>query len=62
MAYRVEIAASAEAQLEELYLWVVERAPTQGTAWFNRLEQAIPSLDLNPERLRGVNYVCRRQI
>ena len=50
MAYRVEIAKSAEAQLEELYLWVVERAPSQGTAWFNRLEQAILSLDLNPER------------
>lgn len=46
MAYRVEIAKSAEAQLEELYLWVVERAPSQGTAWFNRLEQAILSLDL----------------
>ena len=27
MAYRVEIAKSAEAQLEELYLWVIERAP-----------------------------------
>ena len=27
MAYRVEFAASAEIQLEELYLWVVERTP-----------------------------------
>jgi toxin ParE1/3/4 len=50
MAYRVEIAKSAEAQLEELYLWVVKRAPTQGAAWFNRLEQTILSLDLNPNR------------
>ncbi len=50
MAYRVEIAKSAEAQLEELYLWVVQRAPSQGAAWFNRLEQTILSLDLNPER------------
>jgi plasmid stabilization system protein ParE len=50
MAYRVEIAKSAEAQLEELYQRVVERAPSQGTAWFNRLEEAILSLDLNPER------------
>ncbi len=39
-----------EAQLEELYLWVVERAPSQGLAWFNRLEEAMLSLDLNPER------------
>ncbi len=53
MAYRVEIAKSAEAQLEELYLWVVERAPSQGTAWFNRLEKAILSLDLNPSGARS---------
>ena len=39
-----------EAQLEELYLWVVERAPSQGAAWFNRLEQAILSLERNPKR------------
>ena len=50
MAFRVEIAKSAEAQLEELYLWVVERAPSQGAAWFNRLEETILSLGLNPER------------
>ncbi len=50
MAYRVEIAKGAEAQLEELYVWVVQRAPTQGAAWFNRLERAMLSLDLNPKR------------
>jgi len=50
MAYRVEIAKSAELQLEALYLWVVDRAPIQGAAWFNRLERAILSLDMNPER------------
>jgi toxin ParE1/3/4 len=50
MAYRVEIARSAELQLEELYLWVIDRAPTQGAAWFNRLEKTILSLNLNPER------------
>lgn len=50
MAYRVEIAKSAAAQLEELYLWVVERAPHQGAAWFNGLEHAILSLDQHPER------------
>ena len=50
MAYRVDIARSAEAELEELYLWVVERAPQQGTVWFNGLEQAILSLDRHPER------------
>jgi toxin ParE1/3/4 len=50
MAYRVEITKSAEAQLEELYLWVIQRSRGQGAAWFNRLERAILSLDLNPKR------------
>ena len=27
MAYRVDVARNAEAELEQLYLWVVERAP-----------------------------------
>jgi hypothetical protein len=38
IGYRVEIARNAEADLEELYLWVVARAPQQGAKWFNRLE------------------------
>ena len=50
MAYRVEIARNAEAELEELYLWVVERAPQQGAAWFNGLERAVLSLDQHPKR------------
>lgn len=50
MAYRVDLARNAEAELEELYLWVVERAPQQGAAWFNGLERAVLSLDRHPER------------
>ncbi len=50
MAYRVEIAASAEAQLEALYLWVAARAPHQGIAWFNGLEHAILTLEKHPQR------------
>jgi plasmid stabilization system protein ParE len=50
MAYRVELAKGAEAQLEELYLWVMERAPQQGEAWFKGLEQAILSLEHHAER------------
>ena len=38
------------ADLEELYLWVVARAPQQGAAWFNGLERAVLSLDQHPER------------
>jgi hypothetical protein len=45
MAYRVEIARNAEAELEELYLWVTARAPQQGATWFNGLEQAVLSVD-----------------
>lgn len=50
MAYRVEIARSAEAELEELYLWAAARAPHQGVKWFNGLEEAILSLDQHPDR------------
>jgi toxin ParE1/3/4 len=50
MAYRVEIARNAEAELEELYLWVVARAPQQGSKWFNGLERAVLSLDEHPKR------------
>lgn len=50
MAYRVEISRTAEAELEALYLWVVERAPQQGAGWFNGLERAILALDQHPNR------------
>src|SRR5262245_3174531 len=50
MAFRVEIARNAEADLEELYLWLVARAPQQGAKWFNGLERAVLSLDQHPKR------------
>lgn len=50
MAYRVEIARNAEVELEELYLWVVARAPHQGATWFNGLERAVFSLNQLPKR------------
>lgn len=50
MAYRVDIAPAAEAELEALYLWVTSRAPSQGAAWFNGLERAVLALDEHPER------------
>ena len=36
--------------LEELYLWVVERAPHQGARWFNGLDRAVLSLSDRPRR------------
>ncbi len=50
MVYRVEVTKNAEAELEELYRWVVQRAPNQGAAWFNGLEKTILSLDRYPGR------------
>ena len=50
MAYRVELARNAEVELEELYLWVVARAPHHGAKWFNGLERALLSLDHLPKR------------
>jgi toxin ParE1/3/4 len=50
MAYRVEIARHAEAELEEWYLWVVARAPRHGARWFNGLERAVLSLNAHPKR------------
>jgi plasmid stabilization system protein ParE len=50
MAYGVEIARRAKSDLEELYLWVVERAPQRGARWFNGLERAVLSLDQHPKR------------
>ena len=52
MAYRVDVARNAEAELEALYLWLVDRAPSQGAVWFNGLEQAILSLERLPKRCR----------
>ena len=50
MAYRVEIARRAEVDLEELYRWVVGRAPQDGARWFNGLERAVLSLGQHPNR------------
>jgi toxin ParE1/3/4 len=50
MAYRVEIAKNAEVELEQLYFWVVERAPHQGARWFNGLERVVLSLSDHPKR------------
>jgi plasmid stabilization system protein ParE len=52
MEYRVELARNAEVELEDLYLWVADRAPSQGAAWFNGLEQAILALEQFPKRHR----------
>ena len=50
MEYRVEIQPQAQADLDAIYEWVVSRAPYRGPLWFERLEAAIASLRIYPER------------
>ena len=50
MAYCVEVAKNAEAELEKLYLWVIARAPQQASKRFNSLERTVLSLDEHPKR------------
>jgi len=39
MVYRVNIAISAEEDLERLYTWVAAQAPTRGPEWFKGNEK-----------------------
>ncbi len=57
MAYRVEVARSAEAELEELYLWVVRgrlsKAPNGSTVWSGLFFPSINTRSAVPSRLRA---------
>lgn len=50
MAYRVKLAPRAQKDVEELYRWVIHRAPHQGSLWYNGLIEAIESLAHHPQR------------
>jgi len=50
MAYGVLLADCAKDDIERLYRWVIERAPLQGTEWFEGLLTCLYSLDQNPNR------------
>ena len=50
MAYRVKLTSRAQKDSEELYRWVIHRAPHQGPLWYNGLIEAIGSLAQNPQR------------
>ena len=50
MTYRVETLPSAEADAEEIYQWLAERAPLHAPEWFLGLEEAISSLKTSPQR------------
>ena len=50
MAYRVKLTPRAKKDAEELYRWVVHRAPHQGPLWYNGLIDAIQTLSHHPQR------------
>ena len=61
MAYRVKLTPRAQKDVEELYRWVILRAPHQEAVWYNRLIDAIRSLADHPQRcsisLEGLELV-----
>lgn len=61
MAYLVEITARARRDLDEIYAWVVERAPHSGLRCFDRFEATILSLMNFPERYPVVEGRNRKQ-
>ena len=50
MAFHVEIQDQAQADLDAIFERVILHAPFRGPLWFERLEAAIWSLRLYPER------------
>lgn len=50
MKYEVLISASAEADLEQAYCWLSERAPEAAVKWYNGLVDAVLKLEKFPER------------
>ena len=61
MAYRVEIARNAEAELEELYLWVVagrlSKAPNGSTVWSAPFFPSINTRNAVRSRLRALTQI-----
>ena len=50
MTYTVLITDPALDELNEAYDWLLERTPQHAPIWFNRIVDAMLSLDTNPAR------------
>jgi plasmid stabilization system protein ParE len=50
MSNVVRIAAQAWAELDEAFGWLHERSPSAAARWYERLMEAVQSLETNPER------------
>lgn len=60
MKYQVDITRQAELEIEQIYLRAHRAAPMTAARWYQRLEQAIYSLEDMPDRCplapEGVQY------
>ena len=50
MPYVVRMTAQALAELDEAFEWLNKRSPSAAARWYERLMQAVQSLETNPER------------
>lgn len=50
MTYRIRLTPRAEKDAEDLFRWVIHRAPHQGALWYRGLIKAIESLAQHPQR------------
>lgn len=50
MKYRVVLQRLAIADLKEAHGWAAHRAPQTAARWLDRFEQALQTLDTNPQR------------
>jgi plasmid stabilization system protein ParE len=64
MTYRVFVQPSAQGEMEAAYEWAARRAPVTAARWYNRLMEAIGSLDSSPQRcpLAPENEYFREEI
>ena len=64
MAYQVVLADSAKADANQIYDWVIERAPVRGPEWFEELIDCLYSLEDLPHRcpLAREAEVAKREI
>ncbi|HHK42505.1 MAG TPA: type II toxin-antitoxin system RelE/ParE family toxin [Planctomycetaceae bacterium] len=53
MMYRVVLQRLAVADLQEAYEWAARRAPRTAERWLRRFEEALQTLDRNPQLERA---------
>lgn len=50
MTYQIKFEPGAEEDLENAFLWILERPPTHARPWRDRLEETLTTLEHNPQR------------